>query len=99
MDFLEQLLGVEKQASGLVADADSEANRRKAAARVAAQAMAAERLKATAQDIAGAIERERERLVAERAALNAAYRGRLAARPLHRDDLERAARRFLADEP
>ncbi len=98
MDILEQLLALEKQASGLVAAAESVASQRKAEARVAAQTGHTAELRRVAEEVAAAVERERSRLADERSERNAAYRGRLASHPPAAGGIAAEARRFLAGD-
>jgi vacuolar-type H+-ATPase subunit H len=94
-DILEKLLGVEKDASVLVTDAEAEANRRKAAAREQAQKLYSEALKAQAARSEGRVAAEKQRIAAERDEKNRAYRASIAARPLDRSALLRAATEFI----
>jgi vacuolar-type H+-ATPase subunit H len=94
-DILEKLLGVEKDASVLVTEAEAEANRRKAAARAEAQKLYAEALKEQAARSAQRVAVERERVAAERDEKNRAYRQSIAARPLDSSALRRAVTEFI----
>jgi len=98
MEILEQLLALEKEAAARVAAADTEAAQRKAAARVAAQADRASAVAKAAAEVAATVEAERRRIGGERDERNAAYRAKLAARPVATGDLAAAARRFLSGE-
>jgi hypothetical protein len=69
-DMLEKLLGVEKTAAGLVAEADEEAGRRTAQARLDAQKRHAELLKVKAAENQAALAAERTRIDAERESRN-----------------------------
>jgi hypothetical protein len=76
--MLEKLLGVEKTAAGLVAEAEKEAGGRTAQARLDAQTRHTEMLKAKAAENASALEAERARIQVERAARNREDREKLA---------------------
>jgi hypothetical protein len=73
-DMLEQLLGVEKNAAQIVADAEAEASRRTSQTRLESQRATTEFLKTKAQQSAADVDAERARLAAERTRLNAEYR-------------------------
>jgi hypothetical protein len=94
-DILEKLLGVEKDASVLVAGAEGEAGRRRAAAQAEAQARHAEALKAAAAEAAARVAAERTRLAAERDQKNRAFRDGLASRPRDREALRRVVMDFV----
>jgi vacuolar-type H+-ATPase subunit H len=94
-DILEKLLGVEKDASVLVTDAEAEANRRKAAARAEAQRLYAEALKEQSARSEQRIAVEKKRIAAERDEKNGAYRQSIAARPLDSSALRRAVTEFI----
>ena len=76
-DMLEKLLAVEKTAAGLIGDAEGEAARRTAQARLDAQKRHTELLKAKAAESEAAVAAERTRIDAERGARNAAEREKL----------------------
>jgi hypothetical protein len=69
-DMLEKLLGVEKIASGLIAEAEAEAGRRTTQARLDAQKRHTALLKAKAAENETALAAERARIEAERVARN-----------------------------
>ena len=94
-DILEKLLGVEKDASVLVTEAEAEANRRKAAARAEAQKLYAEALKEQAARSAQRVAVEKKRIAAERDEKNGAYRQSIDARPLDSSALRRAVTEFI----
>ncbi len=94
-DILEKLLGVEKDASVLVTDAEAEASQRKTAARVEAQKLYAEALKEQAARSEQRIAAEKERIAAERGEKNRAYRQSIAARPLDSSALRQAVTEFI----
>jgi len=98
MDILEQLLALEKEAAALVAATDTEVAQRKAAARVAAQTDRASAVAKAAAEVAAAVEAERRRVGGERDERTAAYRAKLAARPVAAGDLAAAARRYLSGD-
>jgi len=76
-DMLEKLLGVEKTAAGLVAEAEEEAGRRTTQARLEAQKRHTELLKTKAAENGAALAAERARLAAEREARNSEEREKL----------------------
>jgi vacuolar-type H+-ATPase subunit H len=80
-DMLEKLLGVEKTAAGLVAEADEEAGRRTAQARLDAQKRHAELLKIKAAENQAALAAERTRIDAERESRNRAESDKLSRLP------------------
>jgi hypothetical protein len=83
-DMLEKLLGVEKAAAGLVADAEAEAGRRTAQARLDAQKRHTETLKVKAAENEAALAAERTRLDAERETRNREQSGKLSLLPADR---------------
>ncbi len=94
-DILEKLLGVEKDASVLVTEAEAEGNRRKAAARAEAQRLYAEALKEHAGRCEQRIAAEKQRVAAERDEKNRVYRQSIAARHLDASALRRAVTEFI----
>jgi len=76
-DMLEKLLSVEKSAARLVAEAEAEAGRRTAQARLDAQKRHIEHLKARAAENESALAAERARIDAERASRNREDRDKL----------------------
>ncbi len=92
-DILDKLLGVEKNASILTADAEAEANKRKTRARVEAQKEYTEQLALKAREIESRLVEEREGLKAERARKNSEYADTLRRLP---QDSEAFRRIFLA---
>ena len=80
-DMLEKLLGVEKTAAGLVAEAEKEAGRRTAQARQDAQKRHTELLKTRAAENESALAAERARIDAERGARNQEDREKLSRLP------------------
>ena|SRR5271157_4572762 len=80
-DMLEKLLGVEKTAAGLVAEAEKEAGRRTAQARLEAQKRHTELLKTRAAENESALAAERARIDAERRARNQEDREKLSRLP------------------
>ncbi|MGA2977184.1 MAG: hypothetical protein ABSF77_17900 [Spirochaetia bacterium] len=94
-DMLEKLLGVEKNAAGLVSEAEAEANRRTTQARAEMQKKQAEILKQKALDAEKDVEAERKRLAEERKRKNEEYRESLLRRPVDRAAFTRAALSFI----
>jgi len=94
-DMLEKLLGVEKNAARLLAEAEAEAARRKASARAEAQKRHAELLKQKTQEADTAVAEEKTRIAAERERLIAEYRDGLARTPKDLEAFSRAARAFI----
>lgn len=80
-DMLQRLLGVEKAAAGLVAEAEAEAARITAQARLDSQKRHSELLKKKAADNEAALAAERARLQSEREVRSRAERERLAGLP------------------
>jgi hypothetical protein len=80
-DMLEKLMGVEKTAARLIAEAEAEAGRRTTQARLDAQKRHTELLKAKSAENAGALETERARIEAERAARNQSEKEKLSRLP------------------
>ncbi len=78
-DTLEKLLGVEKTAVTIVADAETEANRRKAQARLEVQRARSEQARQLAEASEKTLAEARSRVEAERARKNQEHRDRLAA--------------------
>jgi len=79
-DMLEKLLGVEKGAASLIAEAEAEAARKTAQARIDAQRESAATLKEKAAEMERSVDAEKASLASERAAKTAAYRESLAKR-------------------
>jgi hypothetical protein len=94
-DILEKLLGVEKDASVLVADAEAEAGRRKAAAQVESQKRYTEALKEKAVEAEARVAAERGKIAAEREEKNHAHRESLASRARDREALRRVVIDFV----
>jgi F0F1-type ATP synthase membrane subunit b/b' len=94
-DMLERLLGVEKSAAALVAEAEAEAARMTSQARNDAQREYAEALKVKAAEMEHAIVEAKESLAAERARATAAYRDLLATRAPDEEGFRRAALSFI----
>jgi vacuolar-type H+-ATPase subunit H len=80
--MLEKLLGVEKTAAGLIAEAEAEAGRRTTQARLDAQKRHVELLKAKAAENETSLEAERTRIEAERAARNQVEKEKLTRLPV-----------------
>ncbi len=78
-DTLEKLLGVEKTAVTIVADAETEANRRKAQTRLEVQRARADLSRQLAETAEKAVAEARTRVDAERTRKNQEHRQRLAA--------------------
>jgi hypothetical protein len=97
-DILDKLLGIEKDASGLTAEAEAEANRRKTLARIEAQKEHTRLLAEKARDIESRIAEERARLAEERELKNRAYAEGLRARPLSVEEFRRALLAFISSE-
>ena len=94
-DMLQRLLGVEKTAANLVAEAEAEAARTSAQARLDAQKGHSEVLKKKAADNASALAAERQRLEAERDARTKAERERLSKLPKDTAAFRRSALSFI----
>jgi transcription initiation factor TFIID subunit TAF12 len=94
-DMLEKLLGVEKRAAGLVSEAEDEASRRTARARVESQRRHSETLKKKAIDVEKDVQAEKERLAAERADKTRAYTAALAGLSADTASFKRAALSFM----
>jgi vacuolar-type H+-ATPase subunit H len=94
-DMLEKILGVEKTAAALLADAEAEASRRLAQARGDSQKKAAELLKKTSGDGELALEAERTRVAAEREQQNKGYREKLARQKVDAAAFSRAVLAFI----
>jgi vacuolar-type H+-ATPase subunit H len=94
-DMLEKILGVEKDASALVAEAEAEASRRLAQARGETQKTVAELLKKKAAEGEGALEAERARVAAEREKQNKTYREKLARQSVDSAAFSRAVMAFI----
>ena len=94
-DMLERLLGVEKSAAALIAEAEADAARMSLQARSNAQRECAEALKAKAAEIEHAIAEAKESLAAERVRATNAYRDSLATRAPDEQGFRRAALSFI----
>jgi vacuolar-type H+-ATPase subunit H len=94
-DMLEKLLGAEKNAAALIAEAEAEAQRRKAAARADAQKRHAELLKEKSAEEERALAAESASLAAERERQITKYRERLAGLPQDRAAFARAVLAFI----
>jgi hypothetical protein len=94
-DMLEKLLDVEKLASIVVSEAETEAARRTSAARAEQQRTSTELVKRKAAESAQALAQEREDIAAERERKNSAYREGLAAAPLDHAAFAREVRAQL----
>jgi ribosomal protein L24 len=94
-DMLEKLLGAEKGAAGLVAEAEAEAGKRVARVRAEAQKAHTELLKSKAIETDSAVTLEKARIVSEREQKNREYREKLARQPADRAAFKRTASSFL----
>ncbi len=94
-DILEQLLGVEKKAAQLVAEAEAEAARRKSAARLAASQEQAAAQRERVAAVEAEVSEARTKATAEREERGRAYREKLERHPVERARFEAAVRRFL----
>ena len=94
-DMLEKLIGVEKSAAALITEAEAEAARRKAAARVEAQNMLAELLKEKTTEGDAAVAAESARIAVEREESIRAYKEKLASSPQDRAAFSRAVHAFI----
>jgi hypothetical protein len=97
-DMLEKLLGVEKTAAALVAEAEEAAGRRTSEARLETQRRHTELLKKKAAENAAVLDAERARLAAERASRNAEERERLSRLPADTKGFRAAVRSFMDKE-
>jgi hypothetical protein len=94
-DVLEKLLAVEKDAAALVAQAEAEAARRRAAAQGQAEGRAAEAVKAAAVLAAGRIASAKAAIAAERDQRSRAHGQSLAVRPRDTEALKRVVEEFV----
>jgi len=94
-DMLEKLLGVEKTAAGIVADAEAEAGRLTSQARVEAQKRHSDTLKKKAAENEAALDAERVRLAAERETRNLEEREKLSRLPADTAAFRAAVRSFI----
>ena len=94
-DILEKLLGVEKDASVLVASAEAEAGRRRATAQGQGQQRYSEILKGKATEVARRVTSEKEAVAAEREQKNRAYRESLASRARNGEAFRRVVMDFV----
>jgi vacuolar-type H+-ATPase subunit H len=94
-DMLEKLLGVEKTAAGLVADAEAEAARRTSQARIESQKRHSELLKKKATENEAVLEAERTRLAAERESRNKEERQKLSRLPADAAAFRTVVRSFM----
>jgi len=94
-DLLQRLLGVEKTAATLVSEAEAEAARMTAQARVESQKRHSELLKKKAGDNEAALAAERERLKGERESRTRQERDRLARLPRNTEAFRDAALSFI----
>ncbi len=94
-DMLEKLIGVEKTAAALIAEAEADAARRTSQARSDAQKESAEILKKKAVELERTIEAEKNAISAERKRKTDAYRESLAQRAPDEKAFRRAAFDFI----
>jgi vacuolar-type H+-ATPase subunit H len=94
-DILEKLIGVERKATELVAEAEAEAGRRKSAARTEAGKLHAERIRDQAAALDRLVEERRTELSRERGEQNERYLKELEARSLHRDEFDKVLKPLL----
>jgi hypothetical protein len=97
-DILDKLLGVEKNASMLTAEAEAEANKRRTRAGVEAQKEYTEQLALKAREIESRLVEDRERLKAERARKNKEYADTLRRRPQDSDAFRRIFMTFISEQ-
>jgi F0F1-type ATP synthase membrane subunit b/b' len=97
-DILDKLLGVEKKASVLAAEAEAEANRRKTRARVEAQKEYTEGLARKAREIERRLEDAREGLKLERERKNREYTDGLKKSPQDSEAFRRAFLSFVSKQ-
>jgi len=93
-DMLEKLLGVEKTAAALIAEAEADATRRTAQARIDAQKESAVALKQMAAEVESSVQAEKEILAAERTHKTDVYRESLAKHAPDEQAFRRAALSF-----
>jgi hypothetical protein len=94
-DMLEKILGVEKTAAGLVAEAEAEAGHRTSQARIESQKRHTELLKKKAAENEAVLDAERLRLAAERESRNRQERERLSRLPADANAFRSAVRSFI----
>lgn len=94
-DILDKLLGVEKDASVLVAHAETEAARRKASAQAEAQKRSSDLIREKALQSEARVAAEQAKIAEERAEKNRAYGESLAARPRNTEALRRVVAEFV----
>jgi vacuolar-type H+-ATPase subunit H len=94
-DMLDTILGLEKNAAALIAEAEADAAHRVALARGEAQRSVSEVLKKTAREGDAAVEAERARVTAERERLNGEYREKLSRQQLDPAAFGRAVIAFI----
>jgi hypothetical protein len=94
-DMLEKLLGVEKTAAGIVAEAEADAGRRTSQARAEAQKRHLDLLKKKAADNEAALAAERSRLEAQRESRNREEREKLSRLPANTAAFRDAVRSFV----
>jgi vacuolar-type H+-ATPase subunit H len=97
-DILDKLLGVEKSASALTTEAESEATHRKTQARLDAQKEYSRMLGEKAKEQERRLEDEREHLKKERESKNGAYTEGLRALALSVKDLRRAVFAYIRSD-
>jgi vacuolar-type H+-ATPase subunit H len=98
-DMLEKLLSVEKSAAALIAEAETEAARRTAQARIDAQKESTEILKKKAVEMEKSVDAEKEILAAERTQKTDAYRASLVHRAADEQAFRQAALSFIDKGP
>jgi len=94
-DTLEKLIGVEKTAVTLVADAETEANRRKAQARLEVQRARAELARQLAETSEKALSEARARVEQERSRKNEEHQRKLAALSQNRAEFNRLVASYI----
>jgi len=94
-DTLEKLIGVEKTAVTLVADAETEANRRKAQVRLEVQRARAELARQLAETSEKALSEARARVEQDRSRKNEEHRRKLAALSLNRAEFNRLVASYI----
>jgi len=94
-DMLEKLLGVEKTAAGLVAEAEAEAAHRTSQARIESQKRHTDLLKKKAAENEAVLEAERARLAAERESRNREERQKLSRLPADTAAFRKAVKSFI----
>lgn len=94
-DILEKLIGVEKKATELVAEAEAEAARRKGAARAEAGRLHADRVRDKAQELDRLLESLKREIAGERESENSRYIAELGARRLHLEEFRKVVKPLL----